>query len=157
MFITPEIAIAHLRLVDDDVGSDIALKADAAEKAAISYLDRAVYDDQAQLDAAVALVPAQLAQAKAAHLAAHAAAQQIGDLELREIEEVSAAEQYVRARYAAARIRRGMVINSAIVSAMLLILGDLCENREDTAVGVSVAPVPNGARCLLDAYRDYGA
>ncbi|MDH6185486.1 head-tail connector protein [Polaromonas sp. CG_23.6] len=157
MFITPTIAAAHLRLVGNDVGADITLKAEAAEQAAISYLDRAVYEDQAQLDAAIALVPAALAAAKAAYAAADDAATLIADTDLCLIEKTYAFDTYLKAKFAAARIRRGLVINSAIQSAMLLILGDLWENREDTAVGVSVTPVPNGARCLLDAYRHYGA
>lgn len=157
MFITPEIATAHLRLTADDVGSDIMLKADAAEQIAISYLDRAVYDHQLQLDAAVALVPATLAVAQSAYIAADAAASLIADGDLRQIEKTYALDVYRQAAFSAARIRRGMVINSPVLSAMLLILGDLWENREDTAVGVSVAPVPNGARCLLDAYRHWGA
>lgn len=157
MFITPAIAAAHLRLLGDDVGSDAMLKADAAEQAAIDYLDRAVYDGQGQLDAAIALVPAALATAKATYVAADVAAGQITDTELCLIEKTYAFDTYLKAKFAAARIRRGLVINSTILSAMLLILGDLWENREDTAVGVSVTPVPNGARCLLDAYRHYGA
>lgn len=157
MFITPEIAAAHLRLVGDDIDVDLMLKADAAEQAAIGYLDRAVYGSAAQLDAAIALAPATLAAAKAAYIAADAAAGLIADTDLCLIEKAYAFDVYLKAKFAGDRIRRGLVINSAILSAMLLILGDLWENREDTAVGVSVTPVPNGARCLLDAYRHYGA
>ncbi|MDO8777081.1 MAG: head-tail connector protein [Burkholderiaceae bacterium] len=157
MFITPEIASAHLRLAAEDVGADITLKADAAEQAAISYLDRAVYADQAQLEAAVALVPAALAAAKAAYVAADAAADLMADSDERLTEKTHALNVYINAKFAATRIRRGIVINAAILSAMLLILGDLWENREDTAVGVSITPVPNGAHRLLDAYRHYGA
>lgn len=157
MFITPEIASAHLRLASQGVDGDITLKADAAEQAAISHLDRAVYADQAQLDAAVALVPAALAAAKVAYVAADAAADLMADADDRLTEKAHALSVYTNAKFAATRIRRGIVINSAILSAMLLILGDLWENREDTAVGVSITPVPNGAHRLLDAYRHYGA
>lgn len=157
MFITPAIAAAHLRLVGVDVGADITLKAEAAEQAAIGYLDRAVYADQGQLDTAVALVPAALATAKATYDAADAAATLIADTDLCLIEKTHAFDVYLKARFAAARIRRGMVINSAVLSAMLLILGDLWESREDTVIGASATRLPNGARCLLDAYRHYGA
>jgi len=157
MFITQEIAIAHLRLTADDIDSDITLKSDAAEQATIGYLKRAVYENQAKLDAAIAQVPAALAAAKDVYASADAAASLIADRELCLIEKTYAFDVYRNAKFAAASTRRGLVINSAILSAMLLILGDLWENREDTAVGLSVTPVPNGARCLLDAYRHYGA
>ena len=157
MFITPAIAAAHLRLVGNDVGADITLKADTAEQAAISYLDRAVYETQTQLDAAIVQVPAGLATAKAAYIAADVAAGLIADADLCLIEKTYAFDTYLKAKFAAARVRRGLVINSAILSAMLLILGDLWENREDTVVGASATRLPNGARCLLDAYRHYGA
>jgi len=157
MFITPEIAKQHLRLIGDDGAADLALKVAAAEQAAVNYLDRAVYADQDALDAALALIPALLAADKAAAVAAEAAAQLIADGELRGLEEDYAIEKYVQARFAAGRIRRGLVINSAIQSAMLLILGDLWESREDTVIGASATRLPNGARSLLDAYRHYGA
>lgn len=40
-----------------------------------------------------------------------------------------------------------------IVSAILLILGHLYENRESVVVGVTVTEVPMGAKWLLDPYR----
>lgn len=153
MFITPEIAIAHLRLTVDDIDSDIMLKADAAEQAAISYLNRAVYENPAQLDVAIALVPAALAAAKAAYAAADEAAGLIADRDLCLIEKTYAFDVYLNAKFDAARIRRGLVINSAIRSAMLLMLGALWESREDVITGTIATQLPNGARCLLDAYR----
>ncbi|SHM46354.1 Phage gp6-like head-tail connector protein [Pseudomonas asturiensis] len=46
-----------------------------------------------------------------------------------------------------------MIINKAITSACLLILGNLYANREDSVVGVSVAELPQGSRSLLHPYR----
>ena len=156
MFITTEIAKAHLRDPSADA-ADLALKSDAAELAAIGYLDRAVFANQAALDAAVAAVPAALIAASAAYAAADAAADLVVGRDLILIEKAYAFDKYMLATFTAARTRRGMVINPVIQSAMLLLLSDLWESREDTAVGVSVASVPNGARSLLDAYRHYGA
>jgi hypothetical protein len=156
MFITPEIAKVHLRdPVADE--SDLALKSTAAEQAAVLYLDRAVFASQDALNEAVAQVPATLATVKAAYAAADAAAGLIADIDLCLIEKTYAFDVYLEAKFAAARIRRGLVINSAIQSAMLLILGHLWENREDVITGTIATELPNGARCLLDAYRHYGA
>ena len=156
MFITPEIAKAHLRIIGDDEAADLTLKSAAAEQAAVSYLDRAVFVDQAALDVAVAAVPAALVAAKAAFLAADAAALVIADAELAAIESAHALDVYTRARFAADRTRRGLVIDPLVTSAMLLILGDLWEHRNDTEAG-TVSAIPYGSRCLLDAYRHYGA
>jgi len=149
MFITPEIAKVHLRDPSADA-ADLALKSAAAELSAVSYLDRAVFADQTTLDAAVALVPAALIAAKAAFSAADAAADLIADVDIRLIEKAYALETYSSAVFSAARTRRGILINAAIQSAMLLTLGHLWENRED-------ASIPYGAQCLLDAYRNYSA
>lgn len=156
MFITPEIAKAHLRIIGDDEAVDLALKSAAAEQAAIRYLDRAVYADQAALDVAIAAVSAALSTAKAAYVIAAADAALIADLDLRLIEETHATDVYTRALFAAARVRRGIVINPLMTSAMLLILGDLWEHRNDSEPG-TVSAIPYGSRCLLDAYRHYGA
>lgn len=47
----------------------------------------------------------------------------------------------------------GIVINPAIQAALLLIVGHLYANREDTVVGLSVTQLPNGAEYLLQPYR----
>jgi len=157
MFLTLDIAKAHLRVIGGDEDADLALKCDAAEGIAVAHLDRAVYADQAQLNAAIAAAPAALAASRAAFLAADAAAALIEDEKLRELEEAHAFDVYSRAIFAVARIRRGHVINPVILSAMLLILGGLWESRENTVIGVSVASIPDGAYRLLDAYRHCGA
>ena len=105
---------------------------------------------------AIAAVPAALSAAKAAYVLAAADAALIADLDLRLIEEAHAADVYARALFAASRARRGLVADALVISASLLILGELWESREDVVVGVSVAALPNGARCLLDAYRNWG-
>lgn len=48
---------------------------------------------------------------------------------------------------------RPIVANAAIRAAVLLTLGDLWENREETVVGTIVASLPNGARSFLNSYR----
>ncbi|MDR5736136.1 head-tail connector protein [Caballeronia sp. LZ025] len=46
-----------------------------------------------------------------------------------------------------------IVINDAVRAAILLILGRLYANREDTVVGASVAELPAGSKQLLFPYR----
>ncbi|MGT2460041.1 head-tail connector protein [Cupriavidus basilensis] len=46
-----------------------------------------------------------------------------------------------------------MVANMEIQAAVLLTVGHLYMNREDTVIGVSVAELPHGARDLLQPYR----
>lgn len=48
---------------------------------------------------------------------------------------------------------RPMVINAAIQAAVLLILGHLYSNRENSLVGVSAQELPMGAHSLLWPYR----
>lgn len=47
----------------------------------------------------------------------------------------------------------GIVINGAIVSAILLSCGHLYANREDVVAGVSVTQLPSGVRELLRPHR----
>ena len=46
-----------------------------------------------------------------------------------------------------------MVVNMEIQAAVLLTVGHLYMNREDTVIGVSAAELPHGARDLLQPYR----
>lgn len=101
-----EAAKLHLRVDDEDEDSLIQIYLDAAEQAAIDFLNRNVYADQEALDAA-AEPPEALA----------------------------------------------MVVNAPIRAAVLLILGHLYANRENTVTGVSVQALPMGAHALLWPYR----
>lgn len=145
MFLTPEIAKAQLRILSDDEDTDLALKAAAAEKAVISHLDRAVFETQAELDAAIAAIPAALSAAKAAYMLADLDASLIADAELCLIERAHALDVYSRAVFAAARTRRGVLIDPVILAEMQLALEDLYERE-------GYAPTR-----LMDAYRHYGA
>ncbi|WP_159913037.1 head-tail connector protein [Pantoea sp. 18069] len=46
-----------------------------------------------------------------------------------------------------------IVINGAVQAAVLLILGHLYANRENSAIGVSAQELPMGAHSLLQPYR----
>lgn len=46
-----------------------------------------------------------------------------------------------------------MVVNDAVRAALLLKLGDLFANREDTIVGTIASELPSGSKALLMPYR----
>lgn len=152
-FITLAAAKNHLNVVGTDNDADITIKLSAAEQIAVAHLNRNVYVDQTALDTAIALVPAALIAAGAAYAAADAAADLITDDDARNAEKAYAFSQYSGAYLAGAATRNGIVVNDLIMAAMLLILGDLFAQREDSVIGVSVSPMPNGARQILNMQR----
>lgn len=148
-FITLDTAKAHLRIDGTDSDVDLAGKIATAEELAIDDLNCNVYADQNALDTAIAAVPATLAAAKAAYDIAYSSAIAITDADLSLIEEAHALAVYMRAVYAATATRNGVVITARIISAMLIIVGYLYENREGEE------KVPEAAQRLLDKSRCY--
>ncbi|KQQ31994.1 hypothetical protein ASF61_16805 [Duganella sp. Leaf126] len=148
-----EVAKAHLRIIGDDANSDLELKLQAAEQAAATYLNRRLYASQAELDAAIAAVPGRTAAARSAHTAAIVAAAELVNADDRALATDAADGRLSSASIDSILVYRGMVITSEITAAILLTLGDLYENREDAVVGVSVAPLPRGAKDLLRPHR----
>jgi len=146
-------AILHLRVVDYDERADVELKVEAAEQAAVSYLNRNVYGDQNALDAAQAAAPAAFSAARQAHQDAIAAATLLPDSSERSMAILAANTKFDAASLMNIHTYRGMVITSAIKSAILLILGHLYENREDVVIGLTVASLPSGAKALLQPHR----
>lgn len=151
--ISVEVAKSHLRVVGNDEDADIELKLEAAEQSAVSYLNRNVYPDQAVLDAAIEAAPVAFAAARHEQLAAMAAAALMTDCDERAMAQLAAAERWSTARLTSIHTHRGIVINSTIKAAILLIVGHLYENREDVVVGLSVAQLPLSATSLLRPHR----
>lgn len=142
-------AKAHLRIDGSASDADLSLKIEAAERAAVEYLGCDLYEEDYELAAAIAVVPATLVAAKAAYDVAYASAVAIEDCDLSLMEQNHAASVYARAVYKAVRTRNGVVVNELILAAMLLIVGWLYETREDGS------EIPQAARDLLSAYRCY--
>lgn len=101
-----EAAKLHLRVDGEDEDAIIQIYLDAAEQAAIDFLNRNVYVDQDALDAAAEPPEAM-----------------------------------------------PMVVNAPIRAAVLLVLGHLYANRENSVTGVSAQDLPMGAHALLWPYR----
>ena len=154
-FITLAQAKTHLRIDDSASDADLTLKIAAAQRSVIEYLQCSVYADQTALNTAIAAVPAMLSAAKAAYVIADAAADALPDYDLALDGKAQAMSVYMRAVYAATRVRQGVVINELIQAAMLLAVGHLFSNREDVVVGASVAALPMGSESLLQPFRVY--
>lgn len=151
--LSKDVAKSHQNIVGDDEDADIEIKLEAAEQAATAYLNRNVYGSQADLDAAIEGAPAACSAARQAHEAALAAAMAIENAADRAAALMGAHERFDATSIDNIRIYRGMVITSAIKAAILLIFGQLYENREDVIVGLSAVELPGGAKSLLRPLR----
>ena len=154
-FVTLAEAKIHQRIDGNDEDSLLAIYLAAAERAAVTYLDRAVFVDQAALDAAKLAAPSALGAATAAYTAAMEAAQAITESVDREAAEATADNAYLHARVVYRQTMDGIVVTDTTKAAVLLMFGHFYTNREDIVTGVSVAALPNGASELLNFDRVY--
>ena len=147
----------HLRVDGTDEDDLIGIYINAAEKMAVSLLDRGVYADGTALGVAKAAAPGELDTAIAAYESAIAAAEALADETAIAAAIQTAGNGLLRAKVAYRQAMDGMVVNEAINAAVLLIVGHLYVNREDVVAvaGVSVAQMPNGAEWLLAPYKVY--
>lgn len=152
---TLENAKIHLRVDGIDEDALIGVYINAAEKMAVSLLDRGVYADGTALGVAKDAAPGELTAATATYTSAIAAAQALADATEQAAATQAAEYAYLRAKVAYRQAMDGMVVNDTIKSAVLLIVGHLYAHREDVVAGVSVAKLPNGAEWLLAPYKVY--
>lgn len=147
-----DVAMHHLLAEPEDLVL-VQAQLDAAEEAAMQFLNRRFYLDQVTLDEARAGVSAALRQAKEANAAAVAAAEQEPDITLRCRLLEHARQALADAYDQADAIAYGMVVNPAIQAACLLKLGHLFANREEVVTGTTVAELPLASQHLLMPYR----
>ncbi|MDZ5601733.1 head-tail connector protein [Pseudomonas sp. RP23018S] len=147
-----DIAMHHL-LAEPDDQVLVQSQLDAAEEAAMQFLNRRFYLDQVELDSTRAGVAQLLRQAKAANIDAVAAADLEQDHGLRCRLREHARSALAEAYDSADAIAYGMVINPAIQAACLLKLGHLFGNREEVVTGTTVAELPLSSQHLLMPYR----
>ena len=145
----------HLRVDGTDEDALIGVYIAAAEQSAVSLLDRGVYADGTALGVARAAALGELVAATVTYTAAIAAAQALADTTEQAAATQAAGYAYLRAQVAYRQTMDGMVVNDAIKSSVLLIVGHLYAHREDVVAGVSVAQLPNGAEWLLAPYQVY--
>lgn len=147
-----DVARAHLRLEDDYPAEQIEPKLAAAESAAAQFLNRRIFVDAAALNAAIVAVPAALTAAGVAHQAACEAAGAMEDYVAGCEAHAHADRVYRAARVTARETYEGIAMNPQIEAAVLLILGNLFENRQDVQQG-TVSKLPIGSTELLFPFR----
>lgn len=147
-----EVAMHHL-LAEPEDQVLVQAQLDAAEEAAMQFLNRRFYLDQATLDEARAGVPTAMQEAKEANAAAVAAAELEPDLTLRCCLLEHARQALADAYDQADAIAYGMVVNPAIQAACLLKLGHLFANREEVVTGTIATELPLASQHLLMPYR----
>lgn len=147
-----DLAMHHL-LAEPEDQALVQAQLDAAEEAAIQFLNRRFYLDQVALDEARAGVSAALQLAKEANTAAIAAAEAEQDQTLR-CRLLDHARQALADAYDKAdAVAYGMVLNPAIQAACLLKLGHLFANREEVVTGSTAVELPLASQHLLMPYR----
>lgn len=152
-----DLPTAKLQASIDDSADDalVTIYIGAAERFAVEYMQRNIYADQSALNTAIAAAPVALAAATTAYETAIAAADAMPDGVAKEMAIFSANDAYSNALKVARLTHQGIVLDDNIRVAMLLTIAHLYQNREETVVGVSVAPLPMGAKSFLDLYRAY--
>lgn len=143
-------AMAHLR-VDEDIDNDIASKLESAERIAKEYLNRNFYLDKTELDLAKEDIPFILTEAKIQYDQDVSFANAL-DRELTDKFILTASLNYDTAIRQAKMISLGILVNPSIEIGVLLILGNLYENREDLT-NSNVYELPKGAEWHLHPFR----
>ncbi|MFD1709085.1 phage gp6-like head-tail connector protein [Ottowia sp. GY511] len=145
-------AKAHLRLEPDYPDDQVQDKLAAAEQRAAHFINRALFGTDADRQAAMAAAPAAITAAGAAYTDALAAASAVTDPVAASMLHAQAQTDYAAAQARARETLAGIVATSDIKAAILLILGNLYENRADVQDD-RMAALPNGAQYLLMPHR----
>lgn len=141
------VAREHLRLEPDYPAQQVQMYLDAAEDAAMRFLNRRIFADQAAKDAAVAAID--LAAAKQALDDAIEAAEALTDPAAKQAAMEYACYVYQQALSEADETFRGVLMNPQIQAGVLLIAAHLFERRGDAQ-----AAIPEEAYMLLYPYRE---
>lgn len=142
-----DVARAHLRLEPDYPAQQVQPYLDAAEDAAMRFLNRRIFADQAAKNAAVAAID--LVAAKQALDDAIKAAEALTDPAAKQAAMEYAYYVYRQALSKADETFRGVLMNPQIQAGILLIAAHLFERRGDAQ-----AAIPEAAYMLLYPYRE---
>lgn len=153
-----QLAMDHLRAEDDD-SELVQAYLDAAEEAAVAFLQRRFYADAAALALAQtgiaeqrhALITRYQERVRAGSGSMYMPLPGMADQTRQRLANLE--DQFLEDLAQLAAVEHGMVINAAIQTACLLTLGHLYNNREDSIIGVSVVALPLGSRTFLAPYR----
>lgn len=147
-------AKAHLRVEESGEDALIQSHIEAAETVAFHYLNRNVYADQSALTTAISGTAAALSAATAAYITAVESAATISSDVEAGIALDAADMTYQAAQQNAKRTYAGIVLNDAIKSAILLLVGHLYLNRE-AGTDKAISEIPFGVYALLQPFRVY--
>jgi hypothetical protein len=152
-----DLTTAKLHIAADGSTDDalITLYLGAAEQSVSEYARRYIYADKTALDAAITAAPDDLIDAKAAYDDAMLDASVITDDDLKAMAELAAGEAYAVAKHSARMTYQGIVVNTQIKAAILLTLGHLYANREDSVIGFTAVALPMGTQYLMNPFRAY--
>lgn len=142
-----DVARAHLRLEPDYPAQQVQMYLDAAEDAAMRFLNRRIFADQAAKNAAVAAID--LVAAKQALDSAIEAAEALTDPAAKQAAMEYACYVYRQALSEADETFRGVLMNPQIQAGVLLIAAHLFERRGDAQEAI-----PEAAYMLLYPYRE---
>lgn len=155
MLIDLATAKLHLRVDGTDDDAIITLYISAAEGTIAAYAQRNIYADAPTLAAAVAAAPASLAVATVVYDAAILAAELMDEGADQDMATFAANYAYAQAQKTAQMTFQGIVVNDQIKTAILLTVGHLFENREDSTVGQAATALPMGCSYIMQPYRAY--
>lgn len=147
-----ELAMKHLRAESEDRDL-VQSQLDGAEAAAMAYLNRSFFVDQAALDLAKAITFQRTQAARAVYRAALVQADAPENAEDRGRLRELARKVLVQTFEIIDMDEFGMVTNKAIEAACLLKLGHLYANREEVVVGTTGTELPLTSKSLLAPYR----
>lgn len=147
-----ELAMKHLRAESEDQDL-VQSQLDGAEAAAMAYLNRSFFVDQAALDLAKATTVQRTQSTRAVYRAALVQADALENTEDRCRLRERAREVLAQTFETIDMDEFGMVTNKAIEAACLLKLGHLYANREEVVTGTTAAELPLSSKSLLAPYR----
>lgn len=147
-----ELAMAHL-LAEPEDQVLIQAQLDAAEEAAMRFLNRRFFADQDALDAAKSDTTQRTRDARGAYAIAISTADLPENTDIRCKLRDNAKNNLAEADELIDMDERGIVITAAITAACLLKLGHLFANREEVVVGSTGVELPLASKSLLAPYR----
>jgi hypothetical protein len=147
-----ELAMAHL-LAESEDQVLVQAQLDAAEEAAMQFLQRRFFADQATADAAKAGTLARTRAARDSYVAAKAVADLPENIDIR-CRLRDQARQVLADVYEDIDMDQyAIVMNAAIQAACLIKLGHLFANREEVVTGTIATELPLASKSLLMPYR----
>lgn len=147
-----ELAMKHLRAESEDQDL-VQSQLEGAEVAAMAYMNRSFFVDQAALDSAKATTIQRTQMARAVYRAALVQADAPENSEDRFRLRERAREVLALTFETIDMDEFGIVTNKAIEAACLLKLGHLYANREEVVTGTIATELPLTSKSLLAPYR----